>query len=73
MVITWEQPWYQKTNSLTRPVKEEEDAESERKTYRTDSFTQEESRVMQKNWNRLRKVSKLLYIISVSFFYCLIT
>lgn len=38
MIITWDQPWYQMTYSLTRPVKEEvEDTDRNSETKCTDS------------------------------------
>lgn len=62
MVITWEQPWYQRTKCLTRPVKkdhDDEDANNKRETFRTDSFTLEESKIVRKNWKKFRKVGIL--------------
>lgn len=54
MVISWEQPWYQETQCLTRCLKAK-DLEAD-KSYHTDRFTKEESERVEKNWKKFRKV-----------------
>ncbi|KAI5644972.1 hypothetical protein NE865_02946 [Phthorimaea operculella] len=51
--ITWYQPWYQKTSSLTRRLEMQEDSGTE--TFLTDFFTKEECKVIAKNWKKFRK------------------
>ncbi|CAH2102238.1 unnamed protein product [Euphydryas editha] len=53
MIVTWEQPWYQQTNCLTRPLKVENDETIEK--YRTDTICYEESKRINKNWKNFRK------------------
>lgn len=60
MIITWEQPWYQRTNCLTRPLKT--DADDTAETYLTDTICSEEGEKIGKNWKAFRKVFKILEI-----------
>ncbi|XP_047528147.1 uncharacterized protein LOC125064886 [Vanessa atalanta] len=53
MVITWEQPWYQEPNCLTRPLKVKDDDVSQ--DYRTDTICSEERELISKNWKDFRK------------------
>ncbi|XP_031769159.2 uncharacterized protein LOC113518517 [Galleria mellonella] len=52
-VITWEQPWYQQTKCLSRPLKEPEEQHDE--TYNTDSMSKEEIDLIHKNWRKFKK------------------
>lgn len=57
MVITWHQPWYQQSNCLTRPFKENNVENSD--DYRKDSFTKDESDLIAKRWKKFCKVNRL--------------
>ncbi|CAB3241036.1 unnamed protein product [Arctia plantaginis] len=46
--ITWEQPWYQQTNSVSRPLKENN--EKHKETYKTDTICKAENDIIIKNW-----------------------
>ncbi|XP_050356965.1 uncharacterized protein LOC126777763 isoform X2 [Nymphalis io] len=54
MIVTWEQPWYQETNCLTRPLKVKDDNNLSQ-NYRTDTICSEESELISKNWKDFRK------------------
>lgn len=54
MIVTWEQPWYQQSNCITRPLKEPENDDLEK--FRTDTICLEESNKIHKNWRKFRKV-----------------
>ncbi|XP_068626663.1 uncharacterized protein [Battus philenor] len=52
MVVTWEQPWYQSSNCLTRPFKiNDENVEM----FRTDHICKDESDHIKKNWKKFVK------------------
>uniref|UniRef100_A0A2A4K5A8 Uncharacterized protein n=1 Tax=Heliothis virescens TaxID=7102 RepID=A0A2A4K5A8_HELVI len=53
--ITWEQPWYQQSNSLSRPLKDVNN-KSEDKPYRTDTICKAESDKIQENWDEFRRL-----------------
>ncbi|XP_061385853.1 uncharacterized protein LOC116779162 [Danaus plexippus] len=53
MIITWEQPWYQKGSCLTRPLKITDDSLPK---FRTDSICKDESDEIHQNWRRFRKL-----------------
>ncbi|KAJ8735758.1 hypothetical protein PYW07_007378 [Mythimna separata] len=53
--ITWEQPWYQQSNSLSRPLKTT-DIENHSEPYRTDSICKAECDKIQENWNEFMKL-----------------
>nr|XP_021193564.2 uncharacterized protein LOC110378567 [Helicoverpa armigera] len=53
--ITWEQPWYQQSNSLSRPLKDNNN-ESEQQPYRTDTICKAESEKIQENWDEFRRL-----------------
>lgn len=62
MVVTWEQPWYQKSNCITRPLKLPscEDLQNNDITpFRTDTICHDESKIIHKNWKKFRKVCLL--------------
>ncbi|CAK1602290.1 unnamed protein product [Parnassius mnemosyne] len=55
-VITWDQPWYQRSNCLTRAFKETNvEPSCSLEEYHTDSITKAESDRMEKNWRKFRK------------------
>lgn len=53
--ITWDQPWYQKSNSLSRPLKTT-DNENHPHPYRTDTLCKAECEKIQENWNEFKKL-----------------
>lgn len=55
MTITWDQPWYQRTSCLTRPLKVLGSHDSE-DTYKSDTICSEESNKIHKNWKKFVKV-----------------
>lgn len=46
--ITWERPWYQQTNSVSRPLKENNEAQAE--SYKTDTICKDENDQILRNW-----------------------
>lgn len=53
--ITWEQPWYQQSKSLSRPFKNDKN-ESHTEPYRTDTICKAESDLIEDNWHEFKKV-----------------
>ncbi|CAG9581662.1 unnamed protein product [Danaus chrysippus] len=53
MIVTWEQPWYQKSRCLTRPLKITDDSLPQ---FRTDSICKDESDEIHRNWRKFRKM-----------------
>lgn len=67
MIVTWEQPWYQKTGWLTRKVElNEEDKHKEK--FRIDKFTLTECERVHKNWLKFVKVSSQFQIFFWNFY-----
>ncbi|CAH0727514.1 unnamed protein product, partial [Brenthis ino] len=54
MIVTWEQPWYQQSNRISRPLKEPDNDDLEK--FRTDTICLEESNKIHKNWKKFRKI-----------------
>ncbi|CAH0695400.1 unnamed protein product [Spodoptera exigua] len=52
--ITWEQPWYQKSKSLSRPLKSEQ-YENDEESYRTDTICKAESDLIENNWEEFKR------------------
>lgn len=53
-IITWHQPWYQQSNSYSRPLKESD--EDQEDAYRTDKICKAESDVILQNWHQFVEV-----------------
>lgn len=53
--ITWEQPWYQQSKSLSRPFKNDKN-ESHTEPYRTDTICKAESDLIEDNWHEFKKL-----------------
>lgn len=53
--ITWYQPWYQVSNSLSRPLKCTEN-EINGEAYLTDTISKAESDKIRKNWKKFMRV-----------------
>ncbi|XP_050681809.1 uncharacterized protein LOC126977161 isoform X2 [Leptidea sinapis] len=48
MIVTWEQPWYQRTGHLTKKLPPLENKEN----FRTGKFSKEECDTVEQNWNK---------------------
>ncbi|XP_041982800.1 uncharacterized protein LOC121735885 isoform X2 [Aricia agestis] len=61
MVISWELPWYQKSNCLTKKVFDNELLEEadQKEAFRTDAVSSDESNKIDNNWQKLRKLFNL--------------
>ncbi|XP_039760411.1 uncharacterized protein LOC120634082 [Pararge aegeria] len=53
MVVTWDQPWYQMANCLTRPLDQSNCKETA--MFRTDAICSDESKKIHKNWKKFQK------------------